>query len=600
MGMKLDDDLVVDLILMSLHEDYNQFVMLYHMHVMTKSLAELHGILKSAEQDIVVLKTVLAVGKTLARSGGEEPEVYLEWERQMEPNFECYSLTNRRKIQYAAAHLAEDAIMWWEREERNRRRAHYDPVSTWKEMKIFMRKRYVPRRCLRDMQYRFDNIMQGDITVEEYYGEFEQLIAYLRIDDDEELMMHFLGGLQKRIARKVKQQVYRDLGHLVHAAIQIERQMNKKPSKNGCQRMPTPTPIRENFSNTGDPIKAQNLDARKDETISYKREVHIRGNKTSSSCTYFTSEVPCSECRNQSHLPSGSSIRQEVSIKDNGAYNSIAMAVERHLEEDFEAPSDKENKSVTEKKETVENPGFVRETKPKSLANVNEERQNAKDECIRAQTPTRNNLVKIKDQGKATDLDAREEETIVILKGVTSLGNETFSSCTNQTREGMYHMCRNQCHVACHCPNQRKNLIKDGGTYKADVRNLEDESDVTSKAVTEHVTKEKETIKDSDLVLNEVLKSVINVDEELHGIRIDALEVVTRNEDLKILINSSTKINDTSNNRTWIISQELGAKTDFVHGRREESDESHMCASTVHQCSRSQMRLPLHHERLKA
>ncbi|XP_019058596.1 PREDICTED: uncharacterized protein LOC104818144 [Tarenaya hassleriana] len=237
------------------------------------------------------------------------------------------------------------------------------------------------------------------------------------------------------------------------------------------------------------------------------------------------------------------------------------MAVGRHLEEDFEAPSDKENKSVTEKKETVENPGFVRETKPKSLANVNEERQNAKDECIRAQTPTRNNLVKIKDQGKATDLDAREEETIVILKGVTSLGNETFSSCTNQTREGMYHMCRNQCHVACHSPNQRKNLIKDGGTYKADVRNLEDESDVTSKAVTEHVTKEKETIKDSDLVLNEVLKSVINVDEELHGIRIDALAVVTRNEDLKILINPSTKINDTSNNRTWIISQELGAKT---------------------------------------
>ncbi|XP_010523389.1 PREDICTED: uncharacterized protein LOC104801746 [Tarenaya hassleriana] len=204
------------------------------------------------------------------------------------------------------------------------------------------------------------------------------------------------------------------------------------------------------------------------------------------------------------------------------------MAVGRHLEEDFEAPSDKENKSVTERKETVENPGFVREIKPKSLANVNEERQNAKDECIRAQTPTH------------------------------------------------------------------------GGTYKADVRNLEDESDVTSKAVTEHVTKEKETIKDSDLVLNEVLKSVINVDEELHGIRIDALEVVTRNEDLKILINPSTKINDTSNNRTWIISQELGAKTDFVHGRREESDESHMCASTVHQRSRSQMRLPLHHERLKA
>ncbi|XP_010530569.1 PREDICTED: uncharacterized protein LOC104807148 [Tarenaya hassleriana] len=83
--------------------------------------------------------------KPFVFTGKEEPEVYLEWERQMDANFECYSLTNRRKIHYAAAHLAEDAIMWWEREERNRRRAHYEPVSTWKEMKILMRKRETRR-----------------------------------------------------------------------------------------------------------------------------------------------------------------------------------------------------------------------------------------------------------------------------------------------------------------------------------------------------------------------------------------------------------------------------------------------------------------------
>ncbi|XP_010556643.1 PREDICTED: uncharacterized protein LOC104825909 [Tarenaya hassleriana] len=56
-----------------------------------------------------------------------------------------------------------------------------------------------------DMQ-RWFGAFARDTTVEDYYREFEQLIAYLRIDDDEEeLMMHFLGGLQKRIARKVFQ-----------------------------------------------------------------------------------------------------------------------------------------------------------------------------------------------------------------------------------------------------------------------------------------------------------------------------------------------------------------------------------------------------------
>ncbi|XP_010523374.1 PREDICTED: uncharacterized protein LOC104801735 isoform X2 [Tarenaya hassleriana] len=216
--------------------------------------------------------------KPFVFTGKEESEVYLEWERQMDANFECYSLTNRRKIHYVAAHLAEDAIMWWEREERNRRRAHYEPVSTWKEMKILMRKRYVSRHFLRELQYRFDNIVQGDKAVEDYFGEFEQLLAYLRIEDNEEdLMAHFLEGLKDRIARKVNPHGYRDLRHLVHTTIQVERQMNKKPSKNGCQRMPTPTLIHRNFSDTGDPIKAQNLDARKDETILYTREVHTRG-----------------------------------------------------------------------------------------------------------------------------------------------------------------------------------------------------------------------------------------------------------------------------------------------------------------------------------
>ncbi|XP_010518763.1 PREDICTED: uncharacterized protein LOC104798392 [Tarenaya hassleriana] len=138
------------------------------------------------------------------------------------------------------------------------------------------------------------------------------------------------------------------------------------------------------------------------------------------------------------------------------------MAVGRHLEEDFEVPSDKETKSVTEKKESVENPGFLMETKPKSLVNVNEERP-----------------------------DVKENAFIV----------------TSNKKE-----------------------------Y----------------------------------------------------------------DDIKSLNKPAPMSNDTSGKHTWIICQRRGSLTDFVQGRREESDKSHMCASTVHSCSRSQMRLPLHHERLKA
>ncbi|XP_010544500.1 PREDICTED: uncharacterized protein LOC104817122 [Tarenaya hassleriana] len=428
----------------------------------------------------------------------------------MEEIFEDYKGTELRKVQYAESQLIGDAFTWWKREEIDRRRARYDPVTTWKKMKILMRRRYVPQHFLRELRYKFRNIVQGKKTVEGYFREFEQLLAYLRIDDNEEdLMAHFLEGLKDRIARKVNPHVYRDLRHLVHTAIQVERQMNKKLSKNGCQRTPTPMRIPEKLSNTGDPMKAQNLDARKDETILYKREVHTRGNKTSSSCTYFTSEVPCSECRNQSHLPSGSSIRQEVSIKDNGAYHSIALAVGRHLEDDFEVPSDKETKSVTEKKETVENPGFVTETKPKSLANVSEERQYVKENAF---VVTSNKK----------EYDAKESED-----------EKPKENVLEKSKAILVKIC--------------KDIIEDSNNKKATKSN--DEAD-----------------KLENVIVGENLNEV---KRDIGMIRLDwfeQIEVTSKKEidGVKVVSKPLTMLDDTSNNRTCIISQKLGATGNFV------------------------------------
>ena len=52
LGAPISYELVIDLILGSLHESYGQFFMNYNMHHMEKSIAELHGMLKNVETNI--------------------------------------------------------------------------------------------------------------------------------------------------------------------------------------------------------------------------------------------------------------------------------------------------------------------------------------------------------------------------------------------------------------------------------------------------------------------------------------------------------------------------------------------------------------------
>ena len=55
--------MAIDIILQSLPEPYDGFVMNYNMHGMNKTVSELHGMLKTAEKNIKTTKDVLMVNK---------------------------------------------------------------------------------------------------------------------------------------------------------------------------------------------------------------------------------------------------------------------------------------------------------------------------------------------------------------------------------------------------------------------------------------------------------------------------------------------------------------------------------------------------------
>jgi hypothetical protein len=54
LGSEVKDDLTIDVILQSLLASYEPFIMNFHMNAMKKCVAELHGMLKTAEESIKI------------------------------------------------------------------------------------------------------------------------------------------------------------------------------------------------------------------------------------------------------------------------------------------------------------------------------------------------------------------------------------------------------------------------------------------------------------------------------------------------------------------------------------------------------------------
>ena len=63
LGLEISRELAIDLVLQSLLDTFDQFVMSYNMHGMEKTLTELHGMLKTAELNIKSTSEVLMVQK---------------------------------------------------------------------------------------------------------------------------------------------------------------------------------------------------------------------------------------------------------------------------------------------------------------------------------------------------------------------------------------------------------------------------------------------------------------------------------------------------------------------------------------------------------
>ncbi|KAL5540185.1 hypothetical protein UlMin_043734 [Ulmus minor] len=232
--------------------------------------------------------------------GKNDPEAYLEWETKMEMVFDCHNYSEIKKVKLAAIEFTDYAIVWWDQLLINRRRNREPPVDTWEEMKMLMRKRFVPSHYYRGLYQKLQRLIQGSKSVDEYYKEMEVAMIRANVEEDREATMaRFLHGLNREIADIVEMQHYVELTDMVHQAIKVEEQLKRKGMARRGQPMATTSPWKTT--------------PRRDEQLQNKPKFEPSKNAKPAPATTLgntetstskTRDIKCFKCQGRGHIAS--------------------------------------------------------------------------------------------------------------------------------------------------------------------------------------------------------------------------------------------------------------------------------------------------------
>jgi hypothetical protein len=208
-----------------------------------------------------------------------------------------------------------DALIWWDENVISRRRSGERPVASWEEMKVLMRRRFVPNHYYKDLYMKLQGLYQGSTFVDKYFKEMEiAMIQANVIEDQEATIARFLNGLNRDIANVVELVELVELP--LHMATKVERQIMRRGSTrfqtNSASSSSTwrPNLKREGLSNQSLYAKAEPPKAKKD--------THMDGKGKSESQPTRDRDIKCFKCLGKGHIASQCPNRRVMLRRDNG------------------------------------------------------------------------------------------------------------------------------------------------------------------------------------------------------------------------------------------------------------------------------------------
>src|SRR3954464_3521156 len=116
--------------------------------------------------------------------GSVDVKEFLNWELKMEQLWHLHDFTEDKKIKLASSEFDGYALLWWNGLVSTRREANDMPITSWREMLREMHHRFVPRTYRRSLYDKLQNMMQGALSMDEYYKEMELIMQHARVRED--------------------------------------------------------------------------------------------------------------------------------------------------------------------------------------------------------------------------------------------------------------------------------------------------------------------------------------------------------------------------------------------------------------------------------
>jgi len=150
-------------------------------------------------------------------------DIFLDWKMKVEQLFECYNVSEERKIPLATLSFQGHALHWWTTLVRDRRLHNEPSIVYWNDLKIALRRRHIPSYYHRELMDKLHRLNQKNMSIEEYNQKMELYMMRVGIREEENVTIaRFLSGLSLEIRDKVELLPYRDFHDLVQICIKVE------------------------------------------------------------------------------------------------------------------------------------------------------------------------------------------------------------------------------------------------------------------------------------------------------------------------------------------------------------------------------------------
>jgi len=235
--------------------------------------------------------------------------------------FVYHNYSEAKKVKLVVIEFTNYALIWWDQNVIIRRRSGERPIASWEEMKVLMRRQFVPNHYYRDLYMKLQGLNQGSRSVDEYFKEME--IAMIRanvIEVREATMARFLNEPNRDIANVVELQCCVELEDMVHMATKVERQIKRRG--NACfqtNSASSSSTWRLNLKREG---VVQPKPYAKAKPPKAKKDTHTDGKGKSESQPTRDRDIKCFKCLGKGHIASQCPNRRVMLTRDNGKISS--------------------------------------------------------------------------------------------------------------------------------------------------------------------------------------------------------------------------------------------------------------------------------------